>query len=299
MGEFPDQLIVCDHHVSDAIECPFSWDRVGLYGVQYIPHVFFDGVYNFLGAPSCVAAADTYRGIIQTRLAETNGMSPVEITGGYSLEGEIMHISATFELVDPVTLNSPRAFFVITEDGVVASGTYDHVTRWGTYQNITLAQQGDVVVVTADATIPTAWNPNALKVVAWLQEPSGMLEVYQAAFLPEGDPADVDVSPWFAEEVQILSVGPNPMPANVSGPAAASVRFSLSSQAASGSVRLEVVDLSGRLVRQVYEGRLSSGNNLLTWDGRGQNGQALESGAYFIRLMTADGTSTARLVVVK
>ena len=49
LDEFPDQVLICDFHLSDAIECDFSWERNDLYGVQFIPHVFFDGVHNHLG----------------------------------------------------------------------------------------------------------------------------------------------------------------------------------------------------------------------------------------------------------
>lgn len=299
MGEYPDQLIVCEHHVSDALECDFSWERVNLYGVQYIPHVFFDGVYDQLGAGTCEGAADTYRNIIEARLAETNGLSPVSISGGYYLEGETMHIEATFELVDPVALESPRAFVAITEDGIVLADTYDHVTRWGTHQDVVLSQAGDQAQVTTTATVPTEWNPNELKVVAWLQSAAATPEVYQTAFLPPTDPAHADDAPVLAVGHHLLAVSPNPMPVSGMGIAQPTVRLVLSSAAAAQDLRLDLLDTAGRVVREIYHGRLTSGDHRLTWDGRGQNGATLASGAYFMRLATAEDTRAMRLVVVR
>ena len=267
--------------------------------MQYIPHVFFDGLYDELGAGSCQAAADAYRDIIEARLAETEGLAPVAVSGGYYLEGDQMYIDATFELVDPVSIESPRAFFVITEDGVVAGETYDHVTRWGTHQDVMLNQAGDEVQVTATTTVPTQWNPNELSVVAWLQSASGPPEVHQAAYLPPTDPAHADDPAALAAGRLFLTATPNPMPATGMGATPATVRLVLSPQAAAGAVRVDLLDSAGRVVREIHSGRLTAGEHHMTWDGRARDGASLASGAYFIRLATTEGTRTTRFVVVR
>ena len=276
LDEFPDQILVCDFHVADPIRCDFSSERANLYGVEYIPHVFFDGVYNQLGAANCDAAAASYRTIINNRLAETNALSPVEIVGGFHIDGEMMNIGATFELVDPVSIEAARVHFAVLEDGVVSGETYDHVARWGTTEDVVLSGLGDIVQVTASVAVPATWNPNALTVVAWLQSMTTLLEVQQAALLLPIDPAAVDgegilagAGDWQAPRV---TVGPNPLPSFADG--TATVRLVLSASEAEAPMRVDLLDVGGRLIRQIHEGALSAGSHVLTWDGPGCHGTA-------------------------
>lgn len=51
-----------------------------------------------------------------------------------------------------------------------------------------------------------------------------------------------------------------------------------------GAVRLDVLDVGGRVVRSLDLGRLDAGEHALTWDGRDARGGAAPSGHYFVRL---------------
>lgn len=299
MGQYEDQLVVLDHHVSDGLANSFSEGRATFYGVQYIPHVFIDGKYDHIGASSCAGAANTYRGSIEARLAETGGVSPVEITGGHYFEGSTLHVEANFELVDPTSLGTVRAYVAIGENDVAAAGgPYDHITRAGALQSMMLVDLGDTGTLSTQFTVPGTWDPAELYCLAWIQKTTGDKEVYQAANLPLGDPMDVSAEPFLSQESGILSVGPNPMPAFVEGPAAASVRFALSNSAAERPIQLNLIDVNGRLIREIYHGQVSAGTNTLTWDGRDEEGRPLESGAYWVLMNTAAGTSNARVVVI-
>jgi flagellar hook assembly protein FlgD len=48
-------------------------------------------------------------------------------------------------------------------------------------------------------------------------------------------------------------------------------------------VRLELFDVSGRLVRRLVDAAMPSGNHQTTWDGRGLNGQCMPNGIYLFR----------------
>ncbi len=80
-------------------------------------------------------------------------------------------------------------------------------------------------------------------------------------------------------------------------PAAGAVglRFSLP---ADGSARLEVIDLLGRRVGQ-YAGVFAAGAHQWTWDGCDARGGRLVAGLYMVRLHTAQGVRTQRLVLLK
>lgn len=64
-------------------------------------------------------------------------------------------------------------------------------------------------------------------------------------------------------------------------------------------VSLAVYDLSGRLVRTLLTGWSPSGPQTLIWDGTGNSGQAVASGTYLLRLETATGTVSQKMMLVR
>jgi hypothetical protein len=185
LQEFPNQLIVGEMHVGgDLWEIPFTTERGSFYGVSPIPDVRIDGSRSSIGAGSCGGAASAYRNLINARLNETGGVSPVGISGIYSDDGTTISLSATFEKLDPVTLSNTQAFLLVMEDHLFYSGTeYNHVVRKGQRQAVTLTNVGDEAVVNASWPI-TGWNMNNIDCVAFLQNYGGNREIYQAARLP-------------------------------------------------------------------------------------------------------------------
>lgn len=66
-----------------------------------------------------------------------------------------------------------------------------------------------------------------------------------------------------------------------------------------GRVEVSVHDAAGRLVRVLARESQEAGEHRVIWDGRGESGQAVASGAYFIRLTAAGHSATQRLVRVR
>ncbi|GJM44632.1 MAG: hypothetical protein DHS20C21_14740 [Gemmatimonadota bacterium] len=87
-----------------------------------------------------------------------------------------------------------------------------------------------------------------------------------------------------------MSVQPNPFRDDLS------IRFSTR---ASGVVRVDVVDIRGRLVKRVARETKPSGSHAVRWDGRDQVGVRAAPGVYFLRLETGDGTASQRAVHVR
>lgn len=54
-------------------------------------------------------------------------------------------------------------------------------------------------------------------------------------------------------------------------------------------VRLTVLDVAGRIVRELANGVYPAGAHRVTWDGRDASGRSLGSGIYFFRVVSADG----------
>jgi PKD repeat protein len=89
----------------------------------------------------------------------------------------------------------------------------------------------------------------------------------------------------------VATVAPNPF--NPSG----TLAFTTSRP---GPVKVEMFDIAGRMVRTILDERSwSAGLHEVRIDGRGQRGEALASGIYFIRGVTADGEFRRAIAILK
>ena len=66
--------------------------------------------------------------------------------------------------------------------------------------------------------------------------------------------------------------------------------------AASTNVRLEILDLQGRVVRTLADGERHAGRHTAEWDGRDGGGAPVAEGLYFARITGPGVTGTLRLV---
>jgi len=87
-----------------------------------------------------------------------------------------------------------------------------------------------------------------------------------------------------------LVASPNPFAGQVT------LRFVLEK---ASSVDCAVYDVQGRKVRSLASTRFGRGPHALIWDGRGDRGESLASGIYFLRLRTTEGTATRKIVLIK
>jgi flagellar hook assembly protein FlgD len=83
---------------------------------------------------------------------------------------------------------------------------------------------------------------------------------------------------------------PNPL---VSG---STLRFDL---ARAANARLEIFDLSGRLVGVVAEGELPAGEHEATWTGLNADGRPVAAGVYFCAMSAVGSESRRKMVLLK
>ena len=74
------------------------------------------------------------------------------------------------------------------------------------------------------------------------------------------------------------------------------LRFAL---AQPGRVVLAVHDLTGRRVAVLADRELAAGPHTFPWQGRDTAGRTVASGVYVARLVTAEGTTTTRLTLLR
>jgi flagellar hook assembly protein FlgD len=67
----------------------------------------------------------------------------------------------------------------------------------------------------------------------------------------------------------------------------ARLRFALPRDA---DVRLEIIDVAGRRVRMLLQGRQTVGWHFVKWNGVSDAGDQAASGVYFLRLVVSDRT---------
>ena len=64
-------------------------------------------------------------------------------------------------------------------------------------------------------------------------------------------------------------------------------------------IRLVIYDDRGRLVRTLHSGTQRAGSSTVDWDGRDDSGSPVASGSYSYALITNNGTSSKRLMLVR
>jgi hypothetical protein len=64
-------------------------------------------------------------------------------------------------------------------------------------------------------------------------------------------------------------------------------------------VSVTVFDVSGRLVKRVYDGALYGGIRTFEWDGTDEDNDRVRSGVYFIRTVAGPGTDVRKVVIVR
>ncbi len=90
-------------------------------------------------------------------------------------------------------------------------------------------------------------------------------------------------------DLDLRIVGPNPFSGDC--------RMSLAG-APESHVEVRVFDVSGRLVAEVYEGRLGEAGDIV-WDGRDRAGRRVSSGIYFLSAQTAEAAVSRKMIHVR
>lgn len=106
----------------------------------------------------------------------------------------------------------------------------------------------------------------------------GQLECDEAVDVPE-----IAAAP----RLRLGAASPNPFRANTT------IDFSLTRET---DVKLQVLDVTGRVVRTLVSESLGAGDHEAAWDGRNDLGAASASGVYFYRLETQDESETRPVV---
>ncbi len=108
---------------------------------------------------------------------------------------------------------------------------------------------------------------------------------------PCEDPSGIEQNPAAVTRLSLSGNLPNPF--------AASTQIAFAVPNSSSSAALKVYDATGALVRTLWSGPVTSGRQIVSWDGKNEAGQQAGTGIYFYRLEAGDQQLTERMILVK
>ncbi|MDM7915398.1 MAG: T9SS type A sorting domain-containing protein [Candidatus Eisenbacteria bacterium] len=285
-----DRILWFDEHWCDALAIPEAQHRAAWYDIYLWPYVRIDGSRYYQGIDGCEGTAALLGEKIDLRIAETGGMSPVMIQGIYQIGDASVRVHSTLRLLDPAVFDDPRAYFFVLEDSVWSEGfLLDRVTREIVERPVAFSGPGDDVVFDFYVTMEPSWHSDHLKVIAFLQEHEGDLEIVQGARLQELPPAMGVGEPVTAFASAILGAQPNPFRVSTE------IVFAVSPAASRDPIRLELFDVQGRRIATFVDGSRAPGEHTVRFDAA-RGAEAGGPGILFARLTTSEGTVQRKLI---
>ena len=98
-----------------------------------------------------------------------------------------------------------------------------------------------------------------------------------------------------SDEPQILYT--NELQSNYPNPFNPSTKINFSIKKTS-QVKLEIFNLNGKLIRNLYDGEKYGGKYTINWDGRNSNGILQASGVYFYRLRVGNEYDVSKKMIL-
>jgi hypothetical protein len=198
-----------------------------------------------------------------------------------------------------------RLFVAITEDGVQATGPNGEPVHNQTFRKLYPGEGGlplggdkALSMYSVPVDVDPSWTFEQLRAVAWVQEyPGGIVLNAATRFMSEGvvgidddfaDDIDQDSLPTLATKVSGAYPNPfNPM---------TTVKFSVAREQ---HVKLSVFNMNGQRVATLTDGVFAAGEYPVQWNGTDSAGRGVASGNYIVHMVSEDGVSTSKIMLVR
>ncbi|MBN2171469.1 MAG: T9SS type A sorting domain-containing protein [Candidatus Krumholzibacteriota bacterium] len=261
--------------------------RKNFYGINSVPACKMDGKF---GPP--VSSLET---IYNVRKGTPTDVS-LSIHGTF--DDHTGHLSATVTASTTSELPAVpwRIHLAVVEGNL---GAYQHVMRkmLPTYAGTAVTFSGpfpQTAAASYEYDVDPSYQLEHLRLVAFLQIGQWGTpywgEVYQAAGVVLTEITEGTGVPVAEAPCRLGAAYPNPFNPTTTIPVA---------MREAGPARLEVLSVSGRLLRVLHEGELGAGAHDFHWDGRGADGATLPSGVYLVRLRMGGDSQLRRVVMLK
>lgn len=128
-----------------------------------------------------------------------------------------------------------------------------------------------------------------VKLESWMQNGKISAAVEEGGIYALGEGIGV-FAPELPAQLVLGANAPNPFSAQTA------ISFGLPVE---GNVRVNVFDMSGRLVNTLANEEMAAANHTLIWDGTDMNGNTVGTGVYFCRLEAAGQVLTQKMLKVQ
>jgi len=278
--------------------------------------VYAGGAFNSIGgqARSCIAALDAASGLATPwNPSAGGGVNALAVSGstvyvggafaaiGGQMRSRIAALDASSGLPTPWDPNANTG----NVSALVVSGST--VYAGGSFTAIGGQLRNTIAALDASSGLATPWNPNpsyggntpsvnALAVTGstvyaggTFTEMEGLPRSHIAAISADVTTVSVgdDIAP--IPRSRLGFVGPNPTMSGIQ------IQYAV---VRGGPVRLDVIDVTGRVVTTLADRVQSPGHYLAAWDGRDGN-RRVPSGIYLLRLTAPDHTAVRKFVTIR
>ena len=145
------------------------------------------------------------------------------------------------------------------------------------------------VSATNEASVYRYTEQGWVKLDSWMQNGNISASVDEGGIYALGEGIGV-FAPEIPAQLVLGANAPNPFSAQTA------ISFGLP---VGGNVRVNVFDMSGRLVNTLVNGEMAAANHTLVWDGTDMNGSTVGAGVYFCRLEAAGQVLTQKMLKVQ
>ena len=159
------------------------------------------------------------------------------------------------------------------------------------------AQEGYVQTQCVFSSVPIASSGAGFDAQGTVGEPitgviPGVISVSQGFWYPVA--AYTSVAPGGTYRFELHPNAPNPF-----NPTTAFMFTVPGSAGVTARARLDLYDVSGRLIVTLVDATLPAGDHSVTWRGQDSNGRPVGSGVYYARLTVGNQTASTRTVLLK
>jgi len=222
--------------------------------------------------------------------------SPIEMAMTYD-HGDTS-VSVVVTVLDPMPAESYRLVVAVTEDGIYAPGSNGEEYHNQAFRRLFPDQIYQPVVTTpgtheytVELDLDSEWILENLRATAWVQaDTTGQIVNSVTLMMAPGTTAVDDRDQAQLAVVRLFGAHPNPFNPRTS------IAYSIP---VDGQVRLQVVDLRGRLIATLVDEVVASGHHEVIWNGRDSAGREVSSGVYLYRLEASSQVMHRRMTLVR
>ncbi|MFN0187960.1 MAG: Omp28-related outer membrane protein, partial [Bacteroidia bacterium] len=302
---YPNTIISAGMHITDALTIPYATAVDAALGVAGYPRAAIDR-FTYPSGNAFVMSRGYWLGAVTARLNVTSPVS-VNISKTFNTTTRILNVTVDYTFVSSIN-EETRITCLLLEDNISTSQTnyYNTTTgspfyglgnpipnylqkdvvrasltvdSWGDVNNPTSVSAGSSYSKTFTYTVPSGWDENNVKILAFINKkvgaspvPSSGTEILNAESIGITGTTSLNEN---NQEISEIKASPNPF-SDIT-----SISFQLEKNT---RVRAYVTDVTGKTMANLIDEERSAGPHQIFWGGTDNNFVSLSSGLYFINI---------------